>query len=82
MRPGLHPRQTQPETQNGSQQRENDWLKDLHSLGLSDGSDGKGEDGGAYSAKGGSEANGANVKVFREELGGRDLFFFLVNLWF
>ncbi len=65
----LHPRQAEPDPEDDGQQGEDDGLQHLDALGLGDGADGEGQDGGAASAAGRREPDGADVEVARQQLG-------------
>lgn len=73
MRMRLDPWQGEPQAENGDQQREDDGLEHLDALGLGNGADGKGEDGGAAASERGCEADGADVEMLWEEFGRGDL---------
>lgn len=65
----MHPRQTKPQAQNHSQQRQKDRLQNFNTFGLCNSANHEREDSRTRATNGSSKSNRANVKMFWKQLG-------------
>lgn len=68
----VYPRQTQPQAQDDPQQRQYNRLQHLHTLRLGNRTYSEREDGSPAAPKSSRKANGADVQVPGQKLGGSD----------